>query len=145
MKELEKYTKLAAANQVDYNTLLPLYYSFKFNNLLFECQILNHDDGTSYIVNLTANLGYLPYSSENKPRRQELLQELGKLMAQGKIIIDHHCSMTFPLTTVINGQLNAKIIMESILYTLLDAQEMLNIITKILKPSPDIIQSKKQA
>lgn len=145
MKELEQYTKLVAANQVDYDTLLPLYYSFKFNDILFECQLLNHENGSSYILNLTADLGFLPYSSENINRRNALLKKLGQLMAQGTITIDHHCAMKFPLSTVIESELSAKTVMETILYTLLDSQELLRVITDIIETSNKPVRRKRRA
>ena len=122
MKELEQYNELMSTNQAEYDSLLPLYNSFTFNDILYDCQILNHEDGSSYTLNLSANLGFLPYSSENHTRRSALLQKLGRLMAQGTITIDHHCAMKLPISSVINDELSAKVIMESILYTLLDSQ-----------------------
>ena len=53
---------------------------------------------------------------------------LGPLVSQGKVIIDRHSKITFPLKTVVRGDINANIIMEAILYTLLDVRKTVSAI-----------------
>lgn len=133
MENFKHFTDIIDNNDVDYDSLLPLYYNFDFNDLPFECQILADNNKNSYIVNLTADLGYLPYSCENKNKRHKILKNFQNLMSHNLIIIDHHCNMTFPINTSIKGDLSAKRMMEAILYTLLDVQEVLSIISSTLQ------------
>ncbi len=133
MINFDQFTSVVNDNNLDYESLLPLYYHFDFNKIPFECQILSRDDDNSYIVNLTAKLGFLPYSSENRQKRQKILKNFQNLMQHRLIIMDHHCNMTFPIETSITGQLNAKIMMEAIVYTLLDVEDILSIITNTLE------------
>lgn len=130
---LKKNTEMIAANQVDYDSLLPLYYNFEFRQIPFECQVIAGENNGSYIVNISAQIGHLPYSCENQTKRKKILNNFNHLMHHKLITMDHHCNMTFPLKTTITGKINAKKVMETILYTLLDVQEVLDIIVNTMQ------------
>ena len=133
MNELNKHLRLIDDHMVDYEALLPLYYQFEYHGIPFDCQVIHLETEGAYNINLTANIGYLPYSSENKIRRQQILKDFGHLMAHKLIIIDHHCNLTFPLNTMVTGELNAKKVVETILYTLLDVKDILEIISNTMQ------------
>ncbi|MCC3860838.1 hypothetical protein [Pseudemcibacter aquimaris] len=128
MNGLDLHMDMVDDHNVDYETLLPLYYQFNYHGINFDCEVINSENYGSYDINLTAQIGYLPYSSENKSRREKILKNFSHLMAHNLITLDHHCNLTFPVSTTINGEINAKKVMETILYTLLDVKEVLEII-----------------
>lgn len=132
-------------HNVDYETLLPLYYQFDYHGITFDCEVINSEYDGSYDVNLTAQIGYLPYSSENKERRALILKNFGQLMAHNLITRDHHCNLSFPVSTTIRGEINAKKVMETILYTLLDVKEVLEVIADTMHVMSIEDGSKKQA
>lgn len=132
MNALEQNLELIEEHLIDYKSQLPLFYQFEYHGINFDCQIVNHDSPDHYYVNLTARIGYLPYSSENKNRRELILKNFSHLMAHNLITIDHHCDMKLPLNTMIKGDINAKTVMETICYTLLDANEVLEIISNTM-------------
>lgn len=142
MNALEQNMDLIDDHLVEYRSLLPLYYHFEYLGIKFECQIIEHDTPDQYYVNLTANIGYLPYSSENKKKRELILKNFSRLMVKKLITINHHCEMKFPVSTIIKGEISAKIVMETIFYTLLDAKEILEIIVKSMQEKH--IDSSKQ-
>lgn len=133
MNGIEQHLDMIDSYKVDYESLLPLYYDFEYFNIPFSCQVLNDDHESSYIINLTAKIGHLPYSSENKSQRQRMLKNFGHLMAHNLITMDHHCNMTFPVSTTITGEISAKRVMEAILYTILDVKEVLDIINDTMQ------------
>lgn len=143
MNTLEDHKTLLATQQINYEALLPLCYSFDYNGLPFECQLVRRDDDSTFMLHLTALLGHLPYSAENKPRRERLRTRLGPLMSQGKVTTDRHSKITFPLKTVISGDISANVIIEAILYTLLDAREILSAINDSLE-MPEATEVLKQ-
>lgn len=132
MNALEQNLELIEEHLIDYKNQLPLLYQFEYHSINFDCQIVNHESPDHYYVNLTARIGYLPYSSENKKKRELILKNFSHLMAHNLITIDHHCGMKLPLNTMIKGDINAKIMMETICYTLLDAKEVLEIISNTI-------------
>ena len=75
MNGLEQRLELIDDYLVDYKSLLPLFYQFVYDGIIFDCQIIIHDIENSYHINLTAQIGYLPYSSENKTRREQILKK----------------------------------------------------------------------
>ncbi|MBL4601958.1 MAG: hypothetical protein JKY84_04370 [Emcibacteraceae bacterium] len=125
MSGLAQYKDLIEDQQHDFDSLLPLCHKFKYDGLTFECQLLHNHENDGYIINLVALLGHLPYSAENNEKRRFILQNLGSLMAQGIVVIDRHCKLTLPLKTLFKGKLSTKILMENIVYTLLDTQDTL--------------------
>ncbi|MBT5187839.1 MAG: hypothetical protein HOH19_11510 [Kordiimonadaceae bacterium] len=135
MDNLDLLNTSIAENQNDFDSMLPLYYQFKYNDLPFDCQIVHHENKQSYILNLTAKIGYLPYSAENQPLREKIINNLSNLIRLGVIVMDHHCNMTFPIKTIIKDEINANKLMETITYTLLDVQEVLTIILETMQVS----------
>jgi hypothetical protein len=133
MNGIEQHMGVIDSHKVDYVTLLPLYYDFEYSNIPFDCQILHDEYDESYIINLIAKVGHLPYSSENKSQRQRILKNFSHLMAHNLILIDRHSSLTFPISTTLTGKINAKKVMEAILYTLLDVKEVIDIITETMQ------------
>jgi hypothetical protein len=133
MNGLEQHMGVIDAHMVDYESLLPLYYDFEYFNIPFSCQILHDSYDKSYIINLTANVGYLPYSSENKSQRQRMLKNFAHLLSNNLIIKDRHSHLTFPINTTLTGDINAKKVMETILYTILDVKEVLDIINETMQ------------
>lgn len=133
MNAFEQNLELIDDHLIDYKSKLPLFYNFEYHGINFDCQIINHDITDHYQVNLRAKIGHLPYSSENKNRRKFILKNFSHLMAKNLITINHHCEMKFPLSTVIKGDISAKIVMETIFYTLLDSKEILEIIANTMQ------------
>ncbi len=108
MYGLEQKTAEIAENDINHDYLLPLNYSFKARNLEFDCNVSKRDNNGLIIINITTNLGYLPYSSENGAKREEILKAFGPLIARGKITIDHHCNLTMPLNTATDTELTVQ-------------------------------------
>lgn len=133
MNAFEQNLELIDDHLIDYKSKLPLFYNFEYHGINFDCQIINHEITDHYQVNLRAKIGHLPYSSENKNRRKFILKNFSHLMAKNLITINHHCEMNFPLSTVIKGDISAKIVMETIFYTLLDSKEILEIIANTMQ------------
>ncbi|HPF46659.1 MAG: hypothetical protein KDF58_14490 [Alphaproteobacteria bacterium] len=143
MEKIEQFKKSFVSSQSDYEALLPLRYDFTYDTIPIACEILKDCSGNSYNIHLEADLGFLPYSAENKLHRAQILKELGPLMVQGKITIDHHCQLHMPIKTVLGQEISAKIIMEAILYTLLDTRKILEQIKSALgKSHPNYISRK---
>jgi len=133
MNGIEQHMGVIDSHKVDYETLLPLYYDFEHSNIPFDCQVLHDEYDGSYIINLIAKIGHLPFSSENKSQRQRVLKNFSHLITHNLILIDRHSSMTFPISTTLTGEINAKKVMETILYTLLDVKEAIDIINDTMQ------------
>ncbi len=132
MNLFNEHQALLADQQVDYKSLLPLHHEFEFQNIPFGCEVDHDAGGAGLLMILTANLGFLPYSSENIVKRAQLLKGLGPLIARGQVTIDHHCSITMQISTIITEELDAKALVEAITYTLLDNRDALDQITRAL-------------
>jgi len=135
MDNLNQLNTDIAENLNNFDSMVPLYYQFKYNNLPFDCQIVHHENKQSYILNLTAKIGHLPYSAENLTLREKIIKNFSNLIRLGVIIMDHHCNMTFPIKINIKDEIDANKLMEIITYTLLDVQEVLTIIHDTMGPS----------
>ncbi|MDG1707848.1 MAG: hypothetical protein P8H03_03760 [Emcibacteraceae bacterium] len=133
MKGIEQHMGVIDSHKADYITLLPLYYDFEYSNVSFDCQVLHDEYDRSYIINLIAKIGHLPYSSENKQQRQLILKNFSHLMAHNLIVKDRHSYLTFPISTTLAGDINARKVMETILYTLLDVKEVIDIINDTMQ------------
>ncbi|MEZ5757008.1 MAG: hypothetical protein R3D86_02175 [Emcibacteraceae bacterium] len=143
MEKIEQFKTSFVSNQTDYEALLPLHYKFTYGAIPFACEILKDASGNSYILHLDADLGILPYSAENKLHRSQILKELGPLIVRGIITIDHHCRCRMPLKTHLGQEISAKIIMEAILYTLLDTRKIFaEIKTAVGKTQNDYVSRK---
>lgn len=126
MNFLKNHQSLIANERENYVNLLPLHYKFKFRNIDFDCDVKKSTDEEKIILLLTADLGILPYSSENIVRRTELLGGLGTLIARGLVNINNHCSISMSFKTIIDTDFNAKSLIEATVYTLLDARDVIN-------------------
>ena len=135
MEALAQNVEFISENQTDFTDLLPLHYSFEYGGMPFDCTLVNNDDGCSFILDLTARLGYMPYSAEDKSRRNMIRSGLGPLMAQGKVSVDRQSNLTYSLKTIVSEKLCTRVLMESILFTLLDAKQTLSDIQCGLNPS----------
>lgn len=139
-----QHKELYADMDNDFSNLLPLHYSFNYKSLPFQCEVTEISEGT-YIVDLVATLGYLPYSSENEEKRCKMLNELGPFIAKGIVRIDHHCALTLPIKTSFKSDLTAATLMETITYTLLDANDLINMAEDKQVSSKEINTNRKSA
>ncbi|MDG1997071.1 MAG: hypothetical protein P8J14_11290 [Emcibacteraceae bacterium] len=133
MNGIEQHLGVIESHKVDYKSLLPLYYNFEHSNISFDCQVLHDEYDGSYIINLIAKIGHLPYSSENNLQRQNMLKNFSHLIAHNLILKDKHSHLTFPISTTFTGEINAKKVMEIILYTLMDVKEIIDIINDTMQ------------
>lgn len=145
MNLFNEHQAIIASEQVEYESLLPLRYTFKYQNIPFECDLAKSENADTIHMRLKADLGVLPYSSENMTRRTELLGGLGRLIARGQVAIDHHCSITMSFDTLLNNGLNAKNLVEAIVYTLLDARDTIKHISDLIGPPSDCSAKKISA
>lgn len=143
MSLFKEHQALIADQQVEYESLLPLRYNFQFQKIKFECLVERNNSNDNIVMNLTANLGILPYSSENIARRMELLSGLGPLIARGQVSIDHHCSISMSLKTILKKQFDAKGLIEAIVYTLLDVRGVISHVSNFID-APKINNSLKK-
>lgn len=144
MNLFKEHQALIARQQLDYESLLPLTYNFKFRNINFDCAVVKNSNDGNILMNLTANLGILPYSSENIMRRTELLTGLARYIARGHVTIDHHCSISMSLTTIIKRHFDTNSLIEAIVYTILDARQTISHVSKYVEDpmtSPDQMKS----
>ncbi|MCP5382648.1 MAG: hypothetical protein H6912_09800 [Kordiimonadaceae bacterium] len=124
MEKIEQFKTSVVSNPLDYESLLPLRYDIRHDTFRIACEILKDCTGNSYVIHLEFDLGILPYSAENKLRRTQILKELGPELVRGIITIDHHSRFRLPLKTHLGKEISAKLIMEAILYTLLDTRKL---------------------
>ncbi len=145
MNLFNEHQALIAQEQIDYESLLPLHYTFEFQGIPFSCDVDKDEAAHTLTLRLTADLGFLPYSSENIVKRNQLLKGLGPLIARGQVLIDHHCSINMQLTTLIYEELNAKVLIEAITYTLLDHREALDQICRNLNNDAEEVLQQQSA
>lgn len=119
------------ANQITEDSIVfPSHFSFTRNNIHFAGQLLYTKENDLYCLNLVANLGYIPFSAEDKIRRKKLMVTFAPLFLKGDYILSQNSQIQMILITNFTGPANAKKIMEVITYTLLDMQENLKSIQK---------------
>ena len=134
MNALELKTSELSSKTNEIDNKLPLNYTFNHRGLPFDCYIDHDETDDRIIVKLTADLGHLPYSAENKAKRAEMLLKLGPLMAKGKISLDSHCKLSVIESTSMGDELCAKKLMECLLYTLLDIRDIIDVVVPANKP-----------
>lgn len=99
----------------------PARFNFIWHNIPFAGQILHskNNDG-EFSLNLIANLGYIPFSSENFSQRKKLLKIFTPHFMKGDYRLSSNSQIQMILLTHFDGPVNAKRLVEVITYTLLD-------------------------
>jgi len=103
----------------------PSHFTFTWRDILFAGQLLHHQEQDNYSISLVAELGYIPFSAEDRIRRQSLLSSLTPHFRTGDCSLSRHSQIQMVLQTRFNGPANAKRLIEVITYTLLDQQNTL--------------------
>jgi len=95
-------------------------FNFYWRNIHFLGQILPSPKAHHFSISLVANLGYLPFSSEDFARRTKLLKIFTPLFMRGDYILAAGSKIQTTLMTSFKGPVNAKTLVEAITYTLLE-------------------------
>ncbi len=117
----------------DNNIEFPSQFNFIWHNIQFSGQILDPKKGLDlFSINLTANLGYLPFSSENKAHRKKLFETFSSQLTNGEYILSPNSQIQIILQTQFSGPVDGKRLVEVISYTLLDQQAELKSIQALI-------------
>jgi hypothetical protein len=101
----------------------PVDFTFIWQNIPFTAQVTPVTDRDNYFtVTLMANLGYLPFSAEDAPRRENLLTTFAQHFITGEYILLPNSRIERTITTDFTGPVNARRLMDVITFTLLDQQ-----------------------
>lgn len=106
----------------------PSRFTFIWYNINFSGQILPSDQINQFTLNLVANLGHLPFSSEDNHRRQKLLEVFTPHFMKGDYSLSLGSQIQTILLTEFTGPLNAKRLLEVITVTICDRQKELKAI-----------------
>ncbi len=106
----------------------PSRFTFIWQNIDFSGQILSSSQANQFTLNLVANLGYLPFSSEDNHRRKELLKIFTPHFTKGDYSLSIGSQIQTVLLTKFTGPLNAKRLLEVIIVTICDRQKELKAI-----------------
>lgn len=109
---------------------LPSHFKFNWHNINFAGQILPGKEENVLSINLVANLGFIPFSAEDKDRRRKLIDTFTPLFMKGDYSLSASSHIQMILLTDFAGPVNACRLMEAITLTLLDLQEDLKGIQK---------------
>lgn len=104
----------------------PSRFHFSWRDIDFAGQFLHSKETDLYSVNLVANLGIIPFSSENKSLRKQLRGKFMPLFLRGDLTLSQNSSIQMVLLTEFSGPVSAKRLMEVITYTLMDHQDDLD-------------------
>ncbi|WP_417624062.1 hypothetical protein [Paremcibacter congregatus] len=119
------------AHNVTGNSIqLPAHFKFDWHGIHFAGQVLPSQNGQNSSLNLVANLGYIPFSAENKERRRTLITTFTPLFMKGEYSLSTSSQIQMILLTEFTGSVSARRLMEVITLTLLDLQEDLKDIHK---------------
>lgn len=112
--------------------LLPIHFSFSWNNISLSCQLLSIDGQSGRVMKLVADLGNIPFSGENRERRLSMLKSCGPLYARGDFQMDVHSHLLVTFSTEFSAKATAQHILEVLTITLLDARsDMEEIISRL--------------
>ncbi len=122
-KDLQELMNDMALQATDETIKFPSRFTFSWQNISFLGQILRSEKPGIFSMNLVANLGYIPFSSENKNRRESLLTAFTPSFIKGDYNLSVNSQIQMVLRTEFSGPVNARRLMEAIAYTLLDLRE----------------------
>ena len=98
-------------------------FNFIWHNIQFAGQLLHSKkEDNQFTINLVANLGYLPFSSENNAHRKKLIEAFTPQFMKGDYIMSQNSQIQMVVLTGFTGPVNAKRLVEVISITLLDHQ-----------------------
>ena len=106
----------------------PSRFTFIWHNIKFSGQILPSSLTNQFTLNLVANLGHIPFSSEDNHRRQKLLKLFTPHFMKGDYSLSLGSQVQTVLLTKFTGPLNAKRLLEVITVTICDLQKELKAI-----------------
>ncbi|MCK5424556.1 MAG: hypothetical protein KAI89_04220 [Emcibacter sp.] len=105
----------------DNNINFPAQFKFIWHNIQFTGRILRSENEVDqYCLNLVADLGYIPFSSENFLLRKKLLKLFTPLFMKGDYSLSENSHIQMVLMTNFSGPANARRLVEVITYTLFD-------------------------
>lgn len=128
--DLNELLEKVAAQVKDDDQLTAVHFSFPWNGVPFACQLMSAKDSDKMTLNLVADLGHIPYSGENRDRRQELLKVFLPLVSKGNYVINARNHIQMIINTDFanvnpNRRTTARQILDVITITLLDIKEEL--------------------
>ncbi len=121
--DLQELMNDVALQTTDVAIKFPSRFTFSWQNINFSGQILRSERPGIFSMNLVANLGYIPFSSEDKTRRKELLTTFTPSFIKGDYNLSMNSQIQMVLFTEFSGPVNAKRLMEVITYSLIDVRD----------------------
>ncbi len=111
------------ARQITDNAIdIPARFNFVWQNTHFSGQILPAGEEHRFSLNLVVDLGYIPFSAEDKIRRKKLLEIFFPLFLNGEYTLSVNSRIQMTILTDFTGPVNARRLIETITFTLLDLQ-----------------------
>lgn len=121
------------ASQITDGTIqFPSKFHFTWYNIDFSGQILHSKATGIFSIKLLASLGHIPFSAEDKPRREKLLEKFTPLFIKGEYKLSNNSQIQMVMQTDFTGPFEAKRLMAALTYSLLDLQEDLNNIKELI-------------
>jgi len=121
--DLQELMNDVALQTTDVAIKFPSRFTFSWQNINFSGQILRSESPGIFSMNLVANLGYIPFSSEDKTRRKDLLTTFTPSFIKGDYNLSMNSQIQMVLFTEFSGPVNAKRLMEAITYSLIDVRD----------------------